>query len=79
MTRSPHSTLPAGGGAKKVLYTLMSVKRVGLKNAAKALTSHNACKACGFGMGGQRGGMTNEMDEFPSVCNKSVQAQITDI
>ena len=68
-----------GGGPKKVLYTLQSVKRLGLKNAAKALSSRNACKACGFGMGGQRGGMTNEMDEFPSVCNKSVQAQITDI
>jgi molybdopterin-dependent oxidoreductase alpha subunit len=55
------------------------VQRVGLKNAAKALTSHNTCKACGLGMGGQRGGMTNELDEFPSVCNKSVQAQLTDI
>src|SRR5690606_2737075 len=47
--------------------------------AAKALTSRNACKACAYGMGGQRGGMTNELGEFPSVCNKSVQAQSTDI
>eukprot|EP00903_Cladosiphon_okamuranus_P003384 g3382.t1 len=30
-------------------------------------------------MGGQAGGMTNELGEFPSVCNKSVQAQSTDI
>jgi molybdopterin-dependent oxidoreductase alpha subunit len=30
-------------------------------------------------MGGQNGGMTNELGEFPSVCNKSVQAQSTDI
>src|SRR3569833_2003372 len=30
-------------------------------------------------MGGLRGGMTNELGEFPSVCNKSVQAQSTDI
>jgi molybdopterin-dependent oxidoreductase alpha subunit len=30
-------------------------------------------------MGGQRGGMINELDEFPSVCNKSIQAQSTDI
>ncbi len=30
-------------------------------------------------MGGQRGGMINELGEFPSVCNKSVQAQSTDI
>ncbi|UTA46774.1 FdhF/YdeP family oxidoreductase [Simiduia sp. 21SJ11W-1] len=70
--------LPAGGGFKKVLYTLATAKRIGLKASAKALTSHNACKACGLGMGGQRGGMTNELGEFPAVCNKSVQAQSTD-
>lgn len=68
-----------GGGPKKILYTLATVGRIGLLNSAKALNSHNACKACGLGMGGQRGGMTNELDEFPSVCNKSIQAQSTDI
>jgi molybdopterin-dependent oxidoreductase alpha subunit len=68
-----------GGGAKKILYTLNTVRRMGVLSSAKALTSHNACKACGLGMGGQRGGMTNESGEFPSVCNKSVQAQSTDI
>ncbi|WP_369857084.1 FdhF/YdeP family oxidoreductase [Candidatus Thalassolituus haligoni] len=68
-----------GGGPKKVLYTLQTVGRIGLINSAKALKSHNTCKACGLGMGGQHGGMTNELDEFPSVCNKSIQAQSTDI
>jgi molybdopterin-dependent oxidoreductase alpha subunit len=68
-----------GGGPKKVLYALATARRMGLKNSAKALTSNNACKACGLGMGGQRGGMVNELDEFPSVCNKSIQAQSTDI
>lgn len=68
-----------GGGAKKILYTLETVKRIGLRNSAKALSSKNTCKACGLGMGGQHGGMTNELNEFPSVCNKSVQAQSTDI
>jgi molybdopterin-dependent oxidoreductase alpha subunit len=68
-----------GGGPKKVLYTLMTVARIGLLNSAKALNSRNTCKACGLGMGGQRGGMTNELNEFPSVCNKSIQAQSTDI
>ncbi|MCS6762073.1 MAG: hypothetical protein MO846_08900 [Candidatus Devosia symbiotica] len=43
--------------------------------AAKARTAKNACKACAYGMGGQRSSMTNELNEFPSVCNKSVQAQ----
>lgn len=68
-----------GGGAKKVLYTLKTVKKIGLKNSSKALKSNNACKACGLGMGGQQGGMTNELGEFPAVCNKSIQAQSTDI
>ncbi|WP_049723302.1 FdhF/YdeP family oxidoreductase [Gilvimarinus polysaccharolyticus] len=68
-----------GGGPKKVLYTLRTISRIGLLDSAKALKSRNACKACGLGMGGQRGGMTNELDEFPSVCNKSIQAQSTDI
>src|SRR5690606_2632630 len=68
-----------GGGPKKVLYTLKTISRIGLLQSAKALNSHNACKACGLSMGGQRGGMTNELDEFPSVCNKSIQAQSTDI
>lgn len=68
-----------GGGPKKVLYTLNTVRRIGLLNSAKALSANNSCKACGLGMGGQQGGMTNELGEFPSVCNKSVQAQSTDI
>lgn len=68
-----------GGGPKKILYTLDTVRRIGLRDSAKALTAKNACKACALGMGGQLGGMTNELGEFPAVCNKSVQAQSTDI
>ncbi len=71
--------VPVGGGVKKVLYTLQTLQRIGIKKSAKALSSKNACKACAYGMGGQMGGMTNELGEFPSVCNKSVQAQSTDI
>ncbi|MBI1251279.1 MAG: FdhF/YdeP family oxidoreductase [Alphaproteobacteria bacterium] len=68
-----------GGGPKKILYTLQTAARMGVGNAAKALTSKNACKACAYGMGGQNGGMTNEAGEFPSICNKSVQAQSSDV
>lgn len=75
----PDTSQIVGGGPKKVLYTLATVGRMGVGKAAKALTAKNTCKACAYGMGGQRGGMTNELDEFPSVCNKSVQAQSTDI
>src|SRR5690606_16915803 len=74
-----HPVKIVGGGPKKIRYTLKTVSRIGLLDSAKAINSDNACKACGLGMGGQRGGMTDELDEFPSVCNKSIQAQSTDI
>ena len=73
------TTTTVGGGTKKILYALRTAQRIGLKDSAKALTSKNACKACALGMGGQAGGMTNELGEFPAVCNKSIQAQSTDI
>ena len=34
-----------GGGAKKILYTLDTVRRIGLRNSAKALSAKNTCKA----------------------------------
>lgn len=68
-----------GGGPRKLLYAADTILRMGVGKSAKALTAKNTCKACAYGMGGQMGGMTNELGEFPSVCNKSVQAQSTDI
>ena len=73
------SAQAAAGGLKKVLYTVGKIRQMGVAPAAKAMRSHNTCKACGLGMGGALGGMTNELGEFPSVCNKSVQAQSTDV
>ncbi|WP_262695340.1 FdhF/YdeP family oxidoreductase [Kordiimonas aquimaris] len=79
MTTNAKANSPiVGGGVKKVIYTLNTVRKMGVKKAAKALNSNNTCKACALGMGGQMGGMTNELGEFPSVCNKSVQAQSSD-
>ncbi len=77
--RNAPDQIIVGGGIKKVLYTLNKVRQIGFHEASKALTSKNTCKACGLGMGGQLGGMTNEAGDFPAVCNKSVQAQSTDI
>ncbi|BFM09725.1 FdhF/YdeP family oxidoreductase [Halioxenophilus aromaticivorans] len=74
----PFDAAIVGGGVKKILTTLHTVRRMGIRTSARALNANNACKACGLGMGGQRGGMTNELGEFPSVCNKSVQAQSSD-
>ena len=76
MKKSARSKI--AGGAKKNIYMLQTANRIGLINSAKVLTSKNTCKACGLGMGGQRGGMTNEQGDFPAICNKSVQAQSTD-
>ncbi len=41
-----------GGGAKKVLYTLNTLRQIGPAKAVKALNSKNTCKACALGMGG---------------------------
>jgi len=70
---------PVGGGVKKIITALQTIQRIGLLDSQKALSSNNACKACALGMGGQRGGMTNELGEFPAICNKSIQAQSSDI
>ncbi|MEM7099627.1 MAG: FdhF/YdeP family oxidoreductase [Pseudomonadota bacterium] len=76
--RSPNQPTH-GGGFKKVLYTWRLASSSGVRPTTKALTANNTCKACGLGMGGQAGGMTNELGEFPAVCNKSVQAQSSDL
>ncbi len=63
------TTMPVGGGAKKIIYAMQTIRHIGVKKTQKALMTKNTCKACGLGMGGQRGGMTNELGEFPAVCN----------
>jgi molybdopterin-dependent oxidoreductase alpha subunit len=70
---------PVGGGLGKIAYAAGTIREIGVGKAAKALTANNSCKACGLGMGGQKGGMVNEQGDFPSICNKSIQAQSTDI
>ena len=79
MKSSSGKAMPVGGGVKKIVYALNTMRRMGLMNSQKALRANNTCKACGLGMGGQEGGMINEMHEYPSVCNKSIQAQSTDL
>jgi molybdopterin-dependent oxidoreductase alpha subunit len=44
-----------------------------------ALSSRNSCKTCALGMGGQGGGMSNEMGRWPEVCKKSFQAMVADM
>ncbi len=69
-----------GGGWPAVLYSLRKGREAGgLIPLAKKLFSRNTCKTCAFGMGGQSGGMVNEIGRFPEVCKKSVQAQAGDM
>src|SRR5580765_928201 len=70
----------SGGGLGAVRYSLSKAREAGgLLPFARRLATHNACKTCALGMGGQRGGMRNEAGSFPEVCKKSVQAQAADM
>jgi molybdopterin-dependent oxidoreductase alpha subunit len=69
-----------GGGWPAILYTFRKAREAGgLWKFWKAMRSKNACKTCALGMGGQKGGMTNERGVFPEVCKKSLQAMAADM
>ena len=58
--------LKSGGGWPAVMYSLKKGRAAGgIWKFFKALSSKNACKTCAVGMGGQRGGMRNELGHFP--------------
>src|SRR5438093_1053998 len=70
----------SGGGLAALTYVLRKGREAGgLLRVYRRLRSRNACKTCGLGMGGQLGGMRNEVGHFPEVCKKSVQAQAGDM
>ena len=70
----------SAGGWSAITYSLKKAHEAGgVRKMWQALNSNNACKTCGLGMGGQRGGMTNEIGRFPSVCKKSIQAMAADM
>ena len=70
----------AGGGWPAIRYTFRKARQAGgLWKLWKAMRSKNACKTCALGMGGQRGGMVNEIGGFPEVCKKSLQAMVGDM
>ena len=71
--------MTTAGGWKAIGYTLHTAKRVGWMALWRAMRSHNACKTCALGMGGQLGGMVNEAGHFPEVCKKSLQAMAADM
>ncbi len=73
-------SVTAGGGLPAILYTLRKALDSGHPlDFVRRMASRNTCKTCALGMGGQRGGMTNEVGHFPEFCKKSVQAQAGDM
>jgi molybdopterin-dependent oxidoreductase alpha subunit len=72
--------LKSGGGWPAVWYTWRKAREAGgIFKLWRAMRSKNACKTCALGMGGQRGGMVNELGFFPEVCKKSLQAMVADM
>tara|TARA_B000000460_G_scaffold999_1_gene611 strand:- start:151 stop:483 length:333 start_codon:yes stop_codon:yes gene_type:complete len=69
----------AVSGFSSITAALKIASKVGFVNFYRSITSRNTCKTCALGMGGQKGGMTNELSSFPEICKKSIQAQLTDI
>ncbi len=70
----------AGGGWPAISYALKKARSAGgLWRMYRALRSKNTCKTCALGMGGQLGGMTNELGRSPEVCKKSIQAMAADM
>src|SRR5687768_3570542 len=69
----------SAGGWRAIEYALQTANRVGWMALWRAMRSHNACKTCALGMGGQLGGMVNEAGHFPEVCKKSLQAMAADM
>ena len=69
----------AVSGFNSIKDSLRIAGTVGVRNFMRSILSKNTCKTCGLGMGGQQGGMKNEVGKFPEICKKSIQAQLTDI
>lgn len=70
----------AGGGWHAIGYTLAKARESGgFLRMYHAMRTKNACKTCALGMGGQRGGMVNELGHFPEFCKKSIQAMASDL
>jgi molybdopterin-dependent oxidoreductase alpha subunit len=69
----------SAGGLHSIGYTIKAANKVGWFKLFRAMKAKNSCKTCALGMGGQKGGMRNEMGRWPEVCKKSIQAMVADM
>lgn len=77
--KNSNSRPVTGGGLKAIKYVLSVANQVGSRRLAETVRSKNTCKACAFGTGGQRGGLRNEFSNRIEICNKNIQAHLSDI
>ena len=64
--RVAESRLDAAGGFAAIRYVLDQARESGnSRELVSRLRSANACKTCAVGMGGDRGGMVNEVWPLP--------------
>lgn len=68
-----------GGGFKAIKSVVRYAAKIGPLQLLRTVRSKNACKACAFGTGGQNGGMFNEARKGIEICNKNIQAHLSDI
>ncbi|WP_096085077.1 FdhF/YdeP family oxidoreductase [Agaribacterium haliotis] len=71
--------MATAGGFKAIRSVWRYALKIGPINLYKTVTSKNACKACAFGTGGQSGGIWNERHHGIEICNKNIQAHLSDI
>ena len=76
--KHPGEAETIGGGFKAINYVMSIARQVGARKLSASVRSKNACKACAFGTGGQRGGLHNEHSSRVEICNKNIQAQLSD-
>ena len=76
--KHPGEAETIGGGFKAINYVMHIARQVGARKLSASVRSKNACKACAFGTGGQRGGLHNEHSSRIEICNKNIQAQLSD-
>ncbi|MCO8123736.1 FdhF/YdeP family oxidoreductase [Stieleria sp. TO1_6] len=79
-TRIKPVKVGSGGGFRAIWYTFKKGREAGgIWKLFKAMRSRNSCKTCAVGMGGQQGGMVNELGHSFEVCKKSLQAMVADM
>lgn len=71
--------LKSVGGFHSIKYALSMFSKLGFIDLLNSMLRKNTCKTCALGMGGQKGGMTNELGHFPELCKKTLQAMKSDM